>query len=596
MPETYDITLGAAGYMLAPGTYHRQQAGPVPTPAAHRVTRARWSGALQAIAARPERYWSGYGLRPVLDGQGVGPGPLELAPLAIAGFDLANPRFAVLAGGRPYVAAGDGLWRLDRASGANPYNLGGATQLGGPLGAVAAGLAMSGDRYLVVARQGLATWVYDLVTATWSTWPLALNNVAVYGNAVWGLGSVTEPYRLIHVIDGPAGTINATGWYLGATLRGAALVRDALYVATTNALWRVKGYDTGNNWSGTMDTIVYAHGAGYNDSFTSLVDFNGELFTWYAGQVHRYDASATVGGALVPVGLHAGACRGLTVAGDLLIAAVVDTPQYAGAQVWAFDGRGWFCLARNPGGGLDYAYPFPTASYFQDADVILSNLGTTQLTGYQLRSYPAQPGLAPAGELLTGQLDDGAPDTLKTWLRVGAELFAPAPSPAPSSCTVTLSYSLDGRTYTVAGSATVSTAAATSLVFDLPAAARAKALGLAFAVSGVSSGGPVLGALWAEYRPTPLAVPKRSWSFEILASDDVTTRAGGGDARTGRQLAATLWSAWAAAAPLTFRDVDYDLDPTPRTVRITHLAETAKTTSDAGRWTEARLKVALVEE
>lgn len=596
MPESYDVTIGAAGYLLAAGSYRRQQAGAAAPAAARRVVRQGWHGALQALDADDRRYWSGHGLRPALDGQGLAPGPLELAPLAVTGLDAAvNPRYGVLAGGRPYLAAGAGLWQLDRASGVDPLALGGATQLGGGLGAVASGLAVRDDRDLFIARSGLGLWRWTVGGSAFTQYTLAFNGVAVYAGAVWGLGSATQPTRLLLVSDLATATVDAAGWYLDSPLRSGALVRDALYVGTAGALWRVKGTVT-STFNGTVEPLVYAPGAGFDDSFTALVDYNGELYTWYAGQVVRYDASATVGGALVGTGLRADYCRGLAVAGPYLVAVVDGTPQYLDAQVWAYDGRGWFCLARKLPGGLEYGYPIPSGAYFRNADVVVSALGTNQLTGYQFRGDSTAPGLAANGEVLTGLARDGRPDEAKVWLRVGAELSTPAPGPSFTGVTVTLAYTVDGATYTDAGSATVSVAGATSLVFALPAGVVGKGLGLAYRLAGVTTGGPVLNVLWAEYRGVEAATPRRSWTFEVVASDDAVTRTGSRDPRTGQQVAASLWAAWSAGAPLAFRDIDYDLDPVTRTVRLTQLEEQVKITSDAGRWTEARLKVGLVEE
>lgn len=603
MPETYDITLAGASYMLAPGSYRRQQAGPVPPATTRRVTHALWRDARQALPTQPGRYWTAHGLRPTLDGQGLTAGYKEAAPVPVTGLDTTNPRYAVIAGGRPYFVAGDGLWRVDRASGAFPTNLGGATQLGGSLGAIASGLAMSDEIGLWVARSGSGLWLWNLSTSAWTTYTFPFNGIAIYAERLWGLGLATTSNALQLVLD--LATSTTKQWNLDAPLRAAALVRDGLYVATTRSLWRVNGSisgsGTGTTWTGTVAPLVYASGAGFGDSFTHLTDYGGELFTWYAGQVHRYDASATVGGALVPTGLRAAECRGLAVAGAFLIAAVTDTPQYPGiAQLWAFDGHGWFCLARNPG-GLDYAYPFPSAHYTVNADVIVSTLGLAQLSGFQFQSFTDQRGYQASGELLSGLLHDDRPDELKTWLRVGAQLVTPGRASSPgipdfTACTVELAYTLDGTNYTTAGSLVIDTSRATTLAFDLPAGTLAPALGLAWRLSGVTTGAPTLVSLWAEYRPVERATPRRAWSFEILASDETTTRAGGQDPRSGRAIAAALWSAWSTGGPLTFRDIDYDLDPTTRTVRLTHLDEQTKTTSDAGRWTEARIRVTLVED
>jgi len=242
----------------------------------------------------------------------------------------------------------------------------------------------------------------------------------------------------------------------------------------------------------------------------------------------------------------------------------------------------------------------PTASYTQDADLIAFSKGQNTLHGFQLRSYSTQPGLAPGGELVTSLWHGRDPDQEKVWLRVGAEFVTPGRASGPglpsfSPCTVALAYTLDGSNFTAVGNATLDTAGARTIAFDLPPGTTGKLLALKYSLSGVTAGGPTLTALWAEYRPAEPLVRRRAWAFEVLAGDGMVARDGSRDARSGRQIAAALWGAWQAGAALAFRDLDYDLDPTARTVRIANLDERIAAPADAGRWGESRLRVELVE-
>ena len=72
-------------------------------------------------------------------------------------------------------------------------------------------------------------------------------------------------------------------------------------------------------------------------------------------------------------------------------------------------------------------------------------------------------------------------------------------------------------------------------------------------------------------------------------------RDGTPDPRRGTAIAADLWSSWEAGTSLPFRDLDYDLHPTPRTVRIAALEEAIAAPADAGRWGESRVRVRLTE-
>ncbi|HET8626076.1 MAG TPA: hypothetical protein VFL91_01575 [Thermomicrobiales bacterium] len=210
MAERFDITLGGRGYMVAPGSYRRQQAGGAAVAAglsqaqswgSRRVVQRAWRGGLQSQQEEPDRFWTSVGLRPLAGGQAVGPGPRERAPIAVAGLDPTAPRHGVLVNGQPYFAAGEGLWRVDRAGGLTPDNLGGCTQLGGPLGVPAAGLAVRDDSTLFVARAGSDLWSWPIGGGAFATYPLKFNGVAVYAGGVWGLGSLTEPSRLLRVTD-----------------------------------------------------------------------------------------------------------------------------------------------------------------------------------------------------------------------------------------------------------------------------------------------------------------------------------------------------------------------------------------------------------
>jgi hypothetical protein len=264
-----------------------------------------------------------------------------------------------------------------------------------------------------------------------------------------------------------------------------------------------------------------------------------------------------------------------------------------GTSLWAYDGRGWWCLGRNSDSHHEYAWPFSTASYFENADLLVCS-GTINLLALQLRPRTAQPGLAPGGELTTALWHADAPDGDKAWIRIGAEFAWPGGA-AFGSCTVTLAYSTDGATFTTAGSAGVASAAPRTLAFALPANTVGKWLALRYTLSGVITGAPTLAALWAEYRLAEPGARRRTWQFDLLAADRTPRRDGAPDPRAGGALSADLWSAWEAGATLAFRDLDYDRLPSARTVRLVALDESIPAPADAGRWGESRLRVKLIE-
>jgi hypothetical protein len=66
-------------------------------------------------------------------------------------------------------------------------------------------------------------------------------------------------------------------------------------------------------------------------------------------------------------------------------------------------------------------------------------------------------------------------------------------------------------------------------------------------------------------------------------------------ARTGREIAADLWTSWALDATLTLRDIDYDVTGEQYGVRIAGISEEIAKPADGGAWGESELKLTLVE-
>ncbi len=65
--------------------------------------------------------------------------------------------------------------------------------------------------------------------------------------------------------------------------------------------------------------------------------------------------------------------------------------------------------------------------------------------------------------------------------------------------------------------------------------------------------------------------------------------------RTGRELAADLWSAWQAGQTVAFRDLDFDATATTYQARIIGISEEIPKPSDAARWGESVISLVMVE-
>ena len=594
MPERFDITLGGQGYMVAPNTYRRglDHPGTDGRPAARVVQREWRGGAGRAIADERDTFWSSFGLLPHRAGSGVGPGPREVQT-TVTGIDTTATRHGVIATGRPYFAAGGQLWRPARAGvGLEPANLAGATALGAPWAAPIVGLATDGISSLYVQRQSAPYVRWDIASATYDTSPaLGFGLIAFYQGALWGTGA--DPIGLYRATSTTAAVREAQ---LDSPPVKIVPGKQGLYVGTQGALFQLDGTvdAASNTFKGERRQLAFANGAGFGADFAHLAEYQGHMYTWYGGEVHRVHLSSG-GPSLVPTGLRGTSCRGLTAAGGYLIACVTDTPQGRGAQLWAWDGFGWWGIARSTDAARDWFGVMPSAGFFSNADLLTWGFGSDKLYGFQLSPRATQPGLAPAGDLVTALWDGRQPDENKSWLRVGAELGRHEGAAAVPAYSVALDWSTDGATWTEAGAVALTDTRLRRVAFALPAGTAGRLIRLRYRLAGVVDDGPTLVALWAEYRTVEAPVRKRHWEFGLALDDDLVDRRGGRATSPAAQQIADLWAAYDAGGNLTFRDVDYDLAPVERTVRIVRLDEGVPEPADRWRWGNSRMRVSLVE-
>lgn len=596
MPQAHDLTLGGVGYTVAPKSYRRghDHAGLLDS-APVRVVQDQFAGGLSPAQERDGFAYS-LGMLPRRHGRGPTAGPRR-ADLTVAGTHPSARRHWCIAGGRPYVATGGALWRPDRAGvGLNPDNLGGATQLGSSFATDADGIATDGSN-VYVSRSGANPYRYwDIAAAAWVTTPtLQFHGLAFYAGSLWGGYLNAGLWRIARATSGVA--IDGDGYPIDGPPVAMITARDGVYTATRGGLWRTRAATSGtagDTLSVQHDQLVLSAGSGRQDDWDHLCDHQGQIYAWFNGGVHRYHAGESAPAQMVPLGLWGLACAGLASAGGYLLAAVRTegdpAPNATQADLWAWDGRGWWRLSESP---VSHNGLIPTASYFDNAALLTAD-GTTW-RGYQIRPATAQPGLAPAGELVTGWLHGQQIDADKLWTRAGAE-FGTLAYGAFAAVDVALDYSLDGTTWQQVAAGTIDSTAPATLAADLPAGVQGQAIALRYRFAGAATGAPTLRALWAEYRPVETPARRRRWEFEVLVADGQVLRDGQAETRTGQQIAAALRAQFDAGGPLTLRDVDYDLDPTERQVRIAYLDELIPHAGDAGRWGDGRMKVRLVED
>ncbi len=417
---------------------------------------------------------------------------------------------------------------------------------------------------------------------------LRLSGTRWNGNAVTHLRYLDSPIINMALFNGRVAIATRTSLYLMGGEPYPGEPDDATVPADTSKA---------PEWRGDPEPIM-THGAfAADDDFVFLCSYRGRLYTWLAGRVAEYDDSQEQGRWL-RMGPEGAACRGATVAGDWLIVAV--TSRYdENAELWGFNGEGWWLLAQRDSPHAIWPCPLGGAGN-RDLIVFRHDATTYDLYRVKWRSETVAT-YASSGAWTSSLLDAGDPTRDKAWRAVGASFAQPTnrgKADSSDSVTISLEYSLDGgASWTTAASQ--ATAAAATRVFTLQSAFAAipasRCLQLRVSWSSVSDWAPVLVDVWAEFETLDNAPNRRRWELVIAAGDRRLRRDGQLDPQTGRQKIAALWDAWEARTTLVFKDIDNDADPIDYSVRIEEIEETAAKPNDAGRWGESRVALTLAE-
>jgi len=292
-------------------------------------------------------------------------------------------------------------------------------------------------------------------------------------------------------------------------------------------------------------------------------------------------------------------CRGACVAGAWLVVAIEATG--GASEVWAWNGAGWWLVLRDAIGTVRWMWP-TSLSGAGSYDVLLFRDGSRDIELLRLLGRsPSARALSAAGSYVTSLLDAGERDREKAWRRIGATFTSPEPFGNPASTapvTISLDWSADaGATWTTATSRDI---AAADGAVDLVAAIASDAEVSRFAMlrvtwTGVVDWAPVLTGLWVEFEALDAPARRRRWELAVQAHDQMARRGGGLVTQTGRELIATLWTAWETGTTLPFRDIDHDADPTERRVRIVGIRERVARPADAGAAGDAVIELTLVE-
>ncbi|HEV3495354.1 MAG TPA: hypothetical protein VHA34_03270, partial [Actinomycetes bacterium] len=387
---------------------------------------------------------------------------------------------------------------------------------------------------------------------------------------------------------------------LDAPIVNMGIYDGQVAIATRQSLWLLGGRPdpTTNKWTQEPQPFFTQGVWNADDDFLFLLEYGGRLYTWLANQVMYWEPNEPRQGWRA-AGLEGRTCHGAAVAGNMLV--VCCTTRTGASETWAFDGSGWWLLLRTV--SQTRVWPMHTGgagtydlAVFRDgAAGVTYDLFRMVWRSATLHTYPA------TATYLTSLLDAGERDKPKAWRKLGATFAVPEARGNQASAdpvTVALSFSIDGgKTFTQVASASPSDP--TGRVLELSGEPAAPAVGhwvqLRATWTSVLDWAPVLTGLWAEYELLDAPARRRRWRFKVHARDGTVQRDGAVASRSGRQLAADLWAAWAAGATVPFTDLDFDLTAKTYQVRIVGIAEEVAKPADGGRWGEAVLALTLVE-
>lgn len=621
MPETTDITLDNAGYMLAPGAYQRSQDGAPEGRTGRIVMRDFFGGQRRAIQLERDRGWGGIRTGPSLDGQGIVPWPHLASSALNAASEIpsaSTPIPTATVNAYVFFAIGSRLYRTTSLSASNWATPAEVWDAGS--GKTITSLAWYNDDLLVAlgATGDLMVFQYPSGPAA----PLlsgeqARHVVSYAGFAVWSkaqAGGATNEIRMVtgsgvesRYLDARVTRLtNAGGKIWAATNTSlytfAGRVRETL---APNPAWTPGSTDPTSipalRWSGEW-TPFFQHGSWTDgDDYTFLLGFGGRLITWLGKRVVEHNPSGDRAGWR-DLGLGGRTCLGACIAGGYLVVALESVS--GGAEVWIWNGAGWWLALQEDSGLTRWIWP-TAVSGAGNWDVLLFHDGSQDIDLIRLHwRSDSKRTLPSTGTYVSSMLDASERDKHKAWRKVGAVFASPeihGVLSSTDSVIVTLEWSTDaGVAWQFASSRTIAANAADALQFTLDThiasdLAVSRWIQLRVTWSSVSDWAPVLAGLWAEFEVLDAPARRRRWQLGVIAHDQVVRRDGGEISRSGRQLIADLWQAWELGTTLPYRDIDYDAAPVERRIRIVGIREQVARPADAGDIGDAIVQLTLVE-
>lgn len=586
MVQTHDVIIDGAGYMLLPGSYKYQNTGAdvsrfrTGVPAFDQ--RLGKAVTLPQSADKDALRWTAVGMVPVPIGLGNEPGRLMLGPKELntvigAPFDT-NSRMIIFAG-KVYMTIGGNLF-VATLGGGNVFS---TLTL---IGTVAAGNITSmcvSNGLLFMATSGAAM-------ANYAGSGAIANSPATKAQVVWDFArglwrSKQDPGTLQwDTASGSAdGGATWTDFRLDSTIKAAIIWRGratgggVCLVATQGMIWELSGGWTGSPgvFGGTVNAIYDGRGGGAPDDFNWLVEYEGYVYTWFAGTVHRWSGSR-----LEPIdGAPRGIIQGMAAAGGYLCVSVYDQG-VAGYLVWAYDGVRWILLARS---ATPYGVLGSTSGLVSDGHLFSLN-ATTSHSRWELpvASFARSTSIVTSGQVIAGPLDAGLGDTVKTWTQVSVPWSTilydfGTTAPANPGGNLLAEYSVDdGSNYTSLGNVVVANAARSGLAtWTIPNAgmqANRLLIRVTWTPTSAYAGLQLNGVFASGYRIASLP-HNEQWQLTIKCTDKLIKRDGSVDARSGETMLQALRALAQAGRTFVYQDLDYDLNARSVTARILDLHE-----------------------
>jgi len=369
-----------------------------------------------------------------------------------------------------------------------------------------------------------------------------------------------------------------------------------MLIATTYMLWELAGQWTGSPaaFSGTVSPLYTGLGGGTTDDFKWLVEFNGLVYTWYAGSVYRWD-----GVRLEPV---PGAPRGVTyggcVAGGTLCVSASD-PATGYTTLSCYDGVQWPSLAR--GNTRLWTNLLGTSGVIGDGHLLAFAQGTSILSrwAFPISGFSSTP--TTSGNVTIGPLDGGRGDAVKTWTQIVIDwslALQPSQRPPPANPGGTLLVETsvdDGFTWVTQGTVIVAAAATSKQETVALGTVGLEAQRLLVRVTWTPASAYAafqIDGIWAAGWTIADAPHRETWSMKLRITDKLIRRDGSVDTRSGETMLAALRSLAQTGRTATFQDIDYDLSATARTVRVAEMKETERK-GDGAHFLESQVALAL---